>query len=128
MSPYGTPPSFCHTSQVNLAHLQQTCQLDSRVVPDPDTPRSVEPLATSASSATHSPAQQECEFQKTVQPGSPISASLSSARPLLMVAPTGVAAMRGELMLLHKLQAVKEAAKSPAKINKVGSQLQRLQR
>ena len=38
-----------------------------------------------------------------------------------MVAPTGIAAMCGEPMLLCKLQAAKEAAKSPAEINKVGS-------
>ena len=38
-----------------------------------------------------------------------------------MVAPAGVAAMHGEPTLFCKLQAAREAAKSPAKINKVRS-------
>jgi hypothetical protein len=42
-----------------------------------------------------------------------------------MVAPAGGAAIRGEPTLLRRLQAAKkEAAKSPAKANKVGSKLQ----
>ena len=124
-----TPPDFRHisplVSQANLARLRQACQLDSEVVSD--TPRNVEPPAASASSATSSLAQQEREFQKAVQPGSPISALLSSARQPLMVAPAGIGAMRGEPTLLRKLQAAKkEAAKSPGKINKVGSRLQEI--
>jgi len=124
-----TPPDFRHisplVSQANLARLRQACQLDSEVIPD--TSRSVEPPAASASSATSSLAQQEREFQKAVQPGSPISALLSSARQPLMVAPAGGAAMRGEPTLLRKLQAAKkEAAKSPAKVNKAGSRLQEI--
>jgi len=124
-----TPPDFRHisplVSQANLARLRQACQLDSEVVPD--TSRNVEPPPASASSATSSLAQQEREFQKAVQPGSPISALLSSARQPLMVAPAGGAAIRGEPTLLRKLQAAKkEAAKSPAKVNKVGSRLQEI--
>jgi len=121
-----TPPDFRHisplVSQANLARLRQTCHLDNEVVPD--TSRNIEPPAASASSATSSLAQQEREFQKAVQPGSPISALLSSARQPLMVAPAGGAAICGEPTLLRKLQAAKEAAKSPAKVNKVGSRLQ----
>ncbi|KAF8156060.1 kinase-like domain-containing protein [Crassisporium funariophilum] len=67
-------------------------------------------------SITNSIAQQEKEFQKAVQPGSPISALLSSARqPLLMGTAAGSApgssgpgAVR-ENPLLRKLQAVKES-------------------
>lgn len=122
-----TPPDFRHisplVSQANLARLRQTCQLDSEVAQD--MPSNSELPAASASSATSSLAQQEREFQKAVQPGSPISALLSSARQPLMVAPTGGATMRGESTLLRKLQAAKkETAKSPAKANKVGSRLQ----
>jgi hypothetical protein len=73
---------------------------------------------------TSSLAQQEREFQKAVQPGSPISALLSSARQPLMVGPAGGATIRGEPMLLCKLQAAKEAARSPANANKVGSRMQ----
>lgn len=60
---------------------------------------------------TSSLAQQEKEFQKAVQPGSPISALLSSARQPLLVAPNST---RGEQPLLRKLQAAREA-KSPGR-------------
>lgn len=68
-------------------------------------------MATSKS-ITSTIAQQEKEFQKAVQPGSPISALLSSARqPLLMgTAPSGGGgAPVRESPLLRKLQAVKES-------------------
>ncbi|KAH9991935.1 kinase-like domain-containing protein [Russula vinacea] len=91
------------------------------------TSRLSEPPAPSAGSATSSLAQQEREFQKAVQPGSPISALLSSARQPLMVGPTGGATIRGEPTLLRKLQAAKkEAARSPAKDSKTGSRLQEI--
>ncbi|KAI0296286.1 kinase-like domain-containing protein [Multifurca ochricompacta] len=120
------PPDFRHISplisQANLTRLRQACLLDSEIAP---TPRNSEPPAPSVSSASSSLAQQEREFQKAVQPGSPISALLSSARQPLMVAPAGGATMRGEPTLLRKLQAAKkEAAKSPAKANKAESRLQ----
>lgn len=122
-----TPPDFRHisrlVSQANLARLRQVCLLDGEVAPT--TSRNSEPPASSASSATSSLAQQEREFQKAVQPGSPISALLSSARQPLMVAPAGGATIRGEPTLLRKLQAAKkEASKSPGKANKVGNKLQ----
>ena len=65
---------------------------------------------SASKSITNSIAQQEKEFQKAVQPGSPISALLSSARqPLLMgTSGTGPAGAR-ESPLLRKLQAVKES-------------------
>lgn len=63
---------------------------------------------TNARTMTTSIAQQEKEFQKAVQPGSPISALLSSARqPLLMGTTTGPGVR--ESPLLRKLQAVKES-------------------
>ena len=121
------PPNFRHisslVSQANLARLRQTCHLDEEVAPNAS--RNNEPPAPSASSATSSLAQQEREFQKAVQPGSPISALLSSARQPLMVGPAGGATIRGEPTLLRKLQAAKkEAARSPANPNKVGSKMQ----
>ncbi|KAI9429133.1 kinase-like domain-containing protein [Lactarius indigo] len=114
------PPDFRHlsplVSQANLARLRQACQLDGEV--DPATSRDMEPPAPSASSAS-SLAQQEREFRNAVQPGSPISALLSSARQPLMVASGGVGVARGEPTLLRKLQAAKkEAVKSPAKTQK----------
>jgi serine/threonine protein kinase len=88
----GVVPKFIPVSTLNPspkfpAHLA-TCltsesrsgatdgQLDGEVLP-------------STSSATSSLAQQEREFQKAVQPGSPISSLLSSAHQPLMVAPAG---------------------------------------
>lgn len=124
-----TLPNFRHisplVSQANLVRLRQTCQLDGGVAPN--TSRNSEPPAPSVSSATSSLAQQEREFQKAVQPGSPISALLSSARQPLMVAPAGGTTIRGEPTLLRKLQAAKkEAARSPAKANKLGNRLQEI--
>ena len=123
------PPNFRHISplvaQANLARLRQICQLDGEVAPN--TSRNSEPPAPSVNSATSTLAQQEREFQKAVQPGSPISALLSSARQPLMVAPAGGTAIRGEPTLLRKLQAAKkEAARSPANANKVGNRLQEI--
>ncbi|KAH9008351.1 kinase-like domain-containing protein [Lactarius pseudohatsudake] len=111
------PPDFRHlsplVSQANISRLRQAYQLDGEV--EPATARDIEPPQ----------AQQEREFQEAVQPGSPISALLSSAHRPLMVAPGGVGAARGEPTLLHKLQAVnKDAIKSPAKTHETTSGLQ----
>jgi cell cycle serine/threonine-protein kinase CDC5/MSD2 len=122
------PPDFRHisplVSQANLSRLRQVCQLDGDVAPPSE--HDIEPPAPSASSAS-SLAQQEREFLKAVQPGSPISALLNSARQPLMVAPGGIGAARGEPTLLRKLQAAKKeaaTAKSPAKTLKASSRLQ----
>jgi hypothetical protein len=56
-------------------------------------------------------AQQEKEFQKAVQPGSPISALLSSARQPLLMSTNGTR----ESPLMRKLQAAAPPAKSPAR-------------
>lgn len=61
-----------------------------------------------AKSMTSSIAQQEKEFQKAVQPGSPISALLSSARQPLLMGPNNGNGVR-DSPLLRKLQAVKES-------------------
>ena len=62
-------------------------------------------------SMTSSIAQQEKEFQKAVQPGSPISALLSSARQPLLMSTNGTR----ESPLLRKLQAAAPSAKSPGR-------------
>ncbi|KAF6764483.1 other/PLK protein kinase [Ephemerocybe angulata] len=61
---------------------------------------------------TASIAQQEKEFQKAVQPGSPISALLSSARTPLMVGPAvgGMGMGARESPLMRKLQAASREA------------------
>ncbi|KAI9433702.1 hypothetical protein H4582DRAFT_2101360 [Lactarius indigo] len=114
------PPDFRHlspfVSQANLVRLRRAYQLDGEV--DPATSCDIEPPTPSISSAS-SLAQQEREFRNAVQPGSPISALLSSARQPLMVAPGGIGVARREPTLLRKLQAAKkEAVKSPAKNQK----------
>ncbi|KAI0063902.1 Pkinase-domain-containing protein [Artomyces pyxidatus] len=113
------PPEFRHitkaASQINLARLRKFSQLDDDQVtsiavpsaPPPSIPRS----KNGTTSMTSSLAQQEKEFHKAVQPGSPISALLSSARQPLLVAPGNGPR---EPSLYRKLQAAKEA-KSPAR-------------
>ncbi|KAI1789263.1 Pkinase-domain-containing protein [Ganoderma leucocontextum] len=138
-SAHDAPPDFRHISrhmsEANLARLRRASLLDD----DQATSIAVPSAPHAASAAGHmgalanggkaravtsSLAQQEKEFQKAIQPGSPISALLSSARQPLIVAPqaqngngNGLLLPRGEQPLLRKLQAAKEAAnlKSPAR-------------
>ncbi|KAH9924034.1 Pkinase-domain-containing protein [Fomitopsis serialis] len=112
------PPSFAHItrsiSEANLARLKRYAMLDEDQVTSINVPAPPAPSAATSSKSkgmSSSLAQQEKEFQKAVQPGSPISALLSSARQPLLVAP--LAAPRGE-PLLRKLQAAKDP-RSPAR-------------
>ncbi|KAH9836053.1 kinase-like domain-containing protein [Rhodofomes roseus] len=105
-------PSFSHitrsVSEANLARLKRTALLDEDQVTSINVPAPPPPAAATSSKSkgmSSSLAQQEKEFQKAVQPGSPISALLSSARQPLLVAP--LAAPRGE-PLIRKLQAAKD--------------------
>lgn len=91
-------------SAVNFARLRRRAQLDE----DQTTSASLGQSSTSANTSSRSRtavnatlAQQEREFQKAVQPGSPISALLNSARQPLIVASTS----RGDGPLLRKLAA-----------------------
>lgn len=109
-------PNFSHitrtVSEVNLANLRRAALLDDETasIAVPSAPTASKSRSTSASTSL---AQQEKEFQKAVQPGSPISALLSSARQPLLVAPT---MSRGEQPLIRKLQAAKvQAARSPGR-------------
>lgn len=112
---HDSAPSFSHltrsVSQTNLARLRKNALLDAETtnIAVPSAPSAASSKLKSASSSL---AQQEKEFQKAVQPGSPISALLGAARQPLMVAPG--AAMRGEQPLIRKLQAAREA-KSPGR-------------
>lgn len=96
-------------SEANLAKLRRQALLDEDQVTSISVPSASTSLARDPStrkSATMSIAQQEKEFQKAVQPGSPISALLSSARqPLLM---SGGGTSNKESPLFRKLQAAKE--------------------
>lgn len=115
VSAHDAPPDFRHitraVSQQNLAILRKHALLDDDAT-SINVPSAPEPSASKLRSATSSLAQQEKEFQKAVQPGSPISALLSSARQPLLVGPS---ATRGEQPLFRKLQAAKEAQRSPGR-------------
>ncbi|KAG6857063.1 hypothetical protein H0H87_010028 [Tephrocybe sp. NHM501043] len=112
-SAHDAPPDFRSItraqSQSNLRRLRRYALLDEDQVTSIAVPKAP------ASSAEHktmtsSVAQQEKDFQKAVQPGSPISALLSSARqPLLMTNNGSQPGATKETPLLRKLQAAKES-------------------
>lgn len=103
-------------SESNLRRLRRHALLDQspHAVPSSGGPI---PQNSSGNNKTYmnSIQQQEKEFQKAIQPGSPISALLSSARqPLVMGVQTGSEAIapgphHRESALLRKLQATKES-------------------
>ncbi|KAF9466886.1 kinase-like domain-containing protein [Collybia nuda] len=114
-SAHDAPPDFRRisraASQSNLRRLRRYSLLDEDQITSIAVPKAPEsaPAPSLGKSMTSSIAQQEKEFQKAVQPGSPISALLSSARqPLLMSNNNGGRDAR-ESPLLRKLQAVKES-------------------
>ncbi|KAM5543681.1 hypothetical protein V8D89_002932 [Ganoderma adspersum] len=133
-SAHDAPPDFRHVSRAmsaaNLARLRRASLLDddqASSIAVPSAPPSSAHgggmgMGRGARGPTASLAQQEKEFQKAIQPGSPISALLSSARQPLLVAPQNAHANmnangmpRGEQPLLRKLQAAKEGVKSPGR-------------
>jgi cell cycle serine/threonine-protein kinase CDC5/MSD2 len=76
-------------SHKNLLDVREAALLEEQAEEaDEETPESAEAV-TSTSPANNAPtvAQQEREFQKAVQPGSPISVLLQSAQQPLLVAP-----------------------------------------
>ncbi|KAI9061979.1 Pkinase-domain-containing protein [Trametes sanguinea] len=129
-SAHDAPPDFRHISrqmsEANLARLRRYAWLDedqSTSIAVPSAPTATTSSnSTKARGVTSSLAQQEKEFQKAVQPGSPISALLSSARQPLIVAPPAPAGTRGEQPLLRKLQAAKDSVKSPGRPSRLGLQ------
>jgi cell cycle serine/threonine-protein kinase CDC5/MSD2 len=117
-------PDFSHismsTSRDNLRELRRDAMLDDDQVtaiaipaapPAPERqPKASSSAASSLPSgklktATSSLAQQEKEFHHAVQPGSPISALLKSARQPLVVGPSPAGKGAKEEPLLRKLQA-----------------------
>ncbi|KXN92919.1 Cell cycle serine/threonine-protein kinase CDC5/MSD2 [Leucoagaricus sp. SymC.cos] len=103
-----TPP----LSDSNLRRLRRHALLDQDPNVMPSTSSSLS-QSNSSKTITSTIQQQEKEFQKAIQPGSPISALLSSARqPLIMGVPSdGMAPSPNpkESALLRKLQAAKES-------------------
>ncbi|KAG6807580.1 hypothetical protein H0H92_007046 [Tricholoma furcatifolium] len=97
-------------SHANLRRLRRYALMDEDQVTSIAVPKASNSSADLNRTMTSSVAQQEKEFQKAVQPGSPISALLSSARqPLLMSNATSQPGNAKEVPLLRKLQAVKES-------------------
>ncbi|KAI0641308.1 Pkinase-domain-containing protein [Trametes meyenii] len=129
-SAHDAPPDFRHIakhmSDANLARLRRYALLDddqatSIAVPSAP-PLNANATGGKARGVPSTLAQQEKEFQKAVQPGSPISALLSSARQPLIVAPPAPAGARGEQPLLRKLQAAKDSVKSPGRPSRANLQ------
>ncbi|KAJ2915776.1 hypothetical protein MD484_g4652, partial [Candolleomyces efflorescens] len=102
-----------------VSHHQRDAQRDARDAATTGTGTGIgkrEPAgrASHAQHITTSIAQQEKEFQRAVQPGSPISALLSSARQPLLVGPSSTGPMHHrESPLLRKLQAAAPGGGNP---------------
>lgn len=117
-SAHDTPPDFRHisrsTSLANLKRLRRQSLLDEDQLTSIAVSKVADDVSVSAAvglakSMTSSIAQQEKEFQKAVQPGSPISALLISARQPLLMGPNNNTNGTRESPLLRRLQAVKES-------------------
>jgi cell cycle serine/threonine-protein kinase CDC5/MSD2 len=119
MTAHASVPDFRHISrqqsEVNLKRLRRYALLDEDQAKPIAVPRPPARIPSSASgtmlakSVTSTIAQQEKEFQRAVQPGSPISALLSSARQPLVMSTNPAR----ESPLIRKLQAA--AKESPAR-------------
>ncbi|KAK2462634.1 hypothetical protein APHAL10511_005367 [Amanita phalloides] len=104
-SAHDAPPFFGHIpkaiSDANLRRLRRNALLDEDAVTSIGPNAEQESAISSNSNSTttgrtiaSSIAQQEKEFQKAVQPGSPISALLSSARQPLLVSASSTSNLR----------------------------------
>ncbi|KAF9788223.1 kinase-like domain-containing protein [Thelephora terrestris] len=102
-------PDFSHisrtASKVNLANLRAKALLDddNTKIAVPSAVDSKSQASTTTTANTSTLAQQEKEFLKAVQPGSPISALLSSARQPLVMSTNN----NRESSLIRKLQAAR---------------------
>ena len=124
------PPDFRHitpsVSRSNLAKLKQSALIDeadqiSNSLVGPSASENSGSLSTTpsgadindkvrtapASASSGALAQQEREFQKAVQPGSPISILLKSAQQPLLTASTSAGARNDSVSLIKKLAATK---------------------
>lgn len=119
---HDSAPDFSHVSRsaskANLASLRAKALLDDNntQIALPSVVDSKAPAGANTTANTSTLAQQEKEFLKAVQPGSPISALLSSARQPLVMGTNN----NRESSLIRKLQAARleqKAAKqkSPAR-------------
>ncbi|KAG1823712.1 kinase-like domain-containing protein [Suillus subaureus] len=121
VSAHDAPPDFRYLTRpmsvVNLMKLKKAVWLDDDHISTIAVPSAPEDKAKNPITSTI--AQQEKEFQKAVQPGSPISALLSSARQPLVMSTNGIK----ESPLFRKLQAAKDT-KSPLRTVRTARGLQ----
>ncbi|KAF8122144.1 kinase-like domain-containing protein [Boletus edulis] len=117
ISAHDAPPDFRYITRpmsiVNLAKIKKAVLLNDDQVTNitvPNAPSADVQPNKATNPVTSSIAQQEKEFQKAVQPGSPISALLSSARQPLVMSTTN---STKESPLFRKLQSAKETKSSP---------------
>ncbi|KAF9225661.1 Pkinase-domain-containing protein [Gyrodon lividus] len=117
LSAHDAPPDFRYITRpmsiINLAKVKKAALLDDDQVTSIAVPSAPPPNVQADKAVnpiTSTIAQQEKEFQKAVQPGSPISALLSSARQPLVMSTTN---NTKESSLFRKLQAAKEPKSSP---------------
>ncbi|KAF8842470.1 Pkinase-domain-containing protein [Paxillus ammoniavirescens] len=117
LSAHDAPPDFRYITRpmsvVNLAKVKMAALLDddqTSSIAVPSAPPTNAQADKAVNPITSTIAQQEKEFQKAVQPGSPISALLSSARQPLVMSTTN---NTKESSLFRKLQAAKESKSSP---------------
>ena len=117
-------PDFKHisraTSKLNLQRLRRRAMLDDDdEIPDATANMSRNKSITgntttnmSALTSSASLAQQEREFQRAVQPGSPISALLGAARQPLVMGSANANTREREQPLIRKFQAVAKETRS----------------
>ncbi|KAI5122621.1 hypothetical protein M0805_008710 [Coniferiporia weirii] len=123
-------PDFHHitraVSKLNLERLRKSALLDEEHQPInvPSAPtlpiRSKAPSTSATSNASMlnssvALAQQEREFQRAVQPSSPISALLGAARQPLVMSAAGSSGREREQPLIRKLQAAAKEGRSPGR-------------
>jgi hypothetical protein len=136
MSAHDSPPDFRYisraVSEVNFARLRKNALLDDDQLTSISVPSAQNTTTMSGpngsmgmrkNAITSSIAQQEKEFQKAVQPGSPISALLSSARQPLLMTTNGTR----ESPLMRKLQAAAPSSKSPKRAVRGGRGLHNIE-
>lgn len=100
------------SSEINYREVKRRALLDEDQISSIALPKSVSSSSSSSSgmrNVASTIAQQEKEFQKAVQPGSPIAALLNSARQPLVMSTNAGGAVR-ESPLMRKLQAARPAS------------------
>ncbi|KAF9043606.1 Pkinase-domain-containing protein [Hymenopellis radicata] len=105
------------SSQINYRNVKRASLLDDDQTSSIAVPKSTSSTSSSSGAVSKNVAstiaQQEKEFQKAVQPGSPIAALLNSARKPLVMSTAGGGGGVKESPLMRKLQASRPPVASP---------------